>query len=195
MALLVGIPISAITRLIGCIVSGDIRQRVKRRPIIHALWFVSGLLIIALMLMPCSPKGREKRSPRFDTKRLVVAVTYATRDYRNEYGRFPLQSNNTDHLYIDDQARFVSALSGRPINTNDNRRKIAFLEYPQDRLTDAGIALDGWGKPLVLIADWDIDGSVLVGTNAINTPLAVWSCGENGVNDYGEADDVCSWMN
>ena len=193
MALLVGIPISALTRLIGCIFSKDIRQRVKRRPIIHILWFIAGFMIVVLMLMPCTP--RQRRSLRHDTKRLVTAITYATRDYRNEYGQFPLQSNDTDHIHIDDQARYIAALCGKPFETNDNRRKIAFLEYPQDRLSDEGYALDGWGKPLILIADWNHDDSVLVGTSIINSPLAVWSYGDNGQNDYGNADDVCSWKN
>ena len=62
-----------------------------------------------------------------------------------------------------------------------------------DRLKDGEI-LDLWGRPYHIA--FDLDGDDLITLRAMSTvraPFLIWSDGENGVNEFGERDDVKNW--
>jgi hypothetical protein len=82
-----------------------------------------------------------------------------------------------------DTARVVEALAAQP----------GVLEaFP--RLVQNGRLVDRWGNLLHIAYDLDGDGQVMLGERKLGTKaLAIWSEGPNGVNDWGEGDDVTAW--
>jgi hypothetical protein len=88
---------------------------------------------------------------------------------------------------------FVAILCG-DTNTLEwqryNPEHMRFLEPSLDR----DIFLDPWGRSYLIVLDKDRDNEVSVGRDVLHdVPVAVWSCGPNGVNDWGLGDDVASW--
>jgi hypothetical protein len=60
-------------------------------------------------------------------------------------------------------------------------------------LDKQGRCLDPWGNAYHIVADWNGDGKVVVGSIVISNPVAVWSDGPNRKNELGKGDDICSW--
>jgi len=67
-----------------------------------------------------------------------------------------------------------------------------YLEL-DDRDLEDGARVDSWGKPLHIVIDTNGDGWVPVGTDKVNKQVAVWSSGKNGINEFGQGDDLRNW--
>ena len=52
--------------------------------------------------------------------------------------------------------------------------------------------MDPWGHAYHIAMDVGGKGAVNVGHNEIRAKIAVWSDGPNGVNEFGEGDDIAS---
>ena len=185
------IPLGILARLVACAFSLQSRQRMKSRPMLHVLWAVAGLMIVGifvfgLTLSPCS----YGKSP---SAALVSAVSSAITAYLTDYARYPLQTSTNDHTYIDDQAALVSVIFGLDSASNENPRRLVYLDVLQINLGRDGSLRDAWGNTLNIRADWSMDGLVRVGTNVLARPVAVWSNGKNGKNEFGSGDDITSW--
>lgn len=56
--------------------------------------------------------------------------------------------------------------------------------------------VDSWGNRVEIWVDGDRDGRIVIGGTVIERKVAVWSVGENGINEYGdhrEGDDLRAW--
>lgn len=78
---------------------------------------------------------------------------------------------------------------GDKLNQNDNPRGIVFL----DSKRQPELFLDPWQQRFNVKADWDGDGKLRIGSTNIAAPVAVWSNGLNGENEFGLGDDITSW--
>lgn len=179
------VPIGLIVRLFASPFSQSTRTRMKKHPILHCLWGIASLFILAPLFLPV----RSRPSPQRHMMVYVKSIEMSSKQYFAEYSRFPLQTSAIDHTYVSDQGSLMSTLSGE----SDNPRHIKFLELPHGSLSKMGAFLDTWGNPFYVTADWSGDGTVMVGTNEVNEQIAVWSSGENCQNEFGSGDDVTSW--
>ena len=53
--------------------------------------------------------------------------------------------------------------------------------------------LDGWGNELLIEIASEQSDQIILNKKKIGSSVAVWSIGENGINEYGEGDDLVSW--
>ena len=53
--------------------------------------------------------------------------------------------------------------------------------------------LDRWGHELLIHVSSDKSENLSINGREIDSSVAVWSVGENGINEYGEGDDLASW--
>lgn len=59
--------------------------------------------------------------------------------------------------------------------------------------TRTGRLLDPWKHPYNVVANWKGDGEIVVGTKRVHAGVVVWSNGPNGINEFGDGDDICLW--
>ena len=182
------IPLGALARLIGCAVSPEVRKRVKDSPYLHLAWGVIAITVAAIVCIPFSPDPPPRNAKaRFTSRAIVVAIKAFHADYR----RYPLQASSAhDHAYNDDQRALTSILTGNPGFTNENPRKIMYMDRDW---SPNGTFVDGWHRPFHVVADWNMNGELLIGKGSITNTVVAWSNGKNGVNEFGEGDDIASW--
>lgn len=105
----------------------------------------------------------------------IDAILTALRSYNAEYNTYP-DVNNTNELKSSKQVVKCLLDSGCLYVNN--------YEIP----------LDPWSNEYLIAIDMNDDQKcVIQATNIIDFPLAVWSIGANGVNEYGQGDDIASW--
>ena len=104
--------------------------------------------------------------------------------FQTEYGFFP--TNGLTAGAGTTGADFALVLTGSASSTNDNPRRIAFLEVPNDftqggsgNVTNGGIVTPkGFYKSgqsnLSVAVDHDYDGQVTAGGQTLNATVAVW---------------------
>ena len=58
--------------------------------------------------------------------------------------------------------------------------------------TNGVLLLDGWGRPLLIVKMRDLpqEASKDLADLAASNSIAIWSAGENGINEWGNNDDV-----
>jgi len=123
------------------------------------------------------------------TSRRIINIMDAMNLYKMEYGKYPLQIELLDHTYNDDRDLLLASLLGDRRATQYNPRQIIFLP----KFTTQKPFEDAWGNNFIIMADWNSDSSLQVGTNKIIDSVVVWSFGPDGNNDYGLGDDLGSW--
>lgn len=177
----------AIIRFGGAIISSEDRERIREHPFFHALWFLVAAWIVA-SLFPAISGSPPESARRAKAQVVVVGLTTAMKAFYAEYGHWPLQSSkNEDKEYRPDYKQCLAAVGGQ------NPREIVFYEYPQHDFDKQGRYLDSWKHPFNVLADWNGDGDITVGTNRVQAGVVVWSNGPNGINEFGEGDDIVSW--
>jgi hypothetical protein len=67
------------------------------------------------------------------------------------------------------------------------------LRPPEDRVKD-GVVVDPWGRAYRIAVDGDGNGKISLHGIAAPHSAIVWSAGENGLDERGGGDDVCSWQ-
>jgi len=188
---LAAIPLGLLVCLLACLFSSRMRRRVRSRRWGYAIWAMASVLIVVWILMP--HVGSTRRAEKAQAMAEVQSLSATAKVFYQEYGRFPLQTVTNDHIYADDQSALIAILRARPGTTNDNPRRIVFLEVPDSSISPSGEFRDPWDQPYHIIADWSGDGVVMVGTNRVARRVAVWSNGPDGKNDFGAGDDVKTW--
>lgn len=134
-----------------------------------------GLLILPALLLPAVSQALY-RAKVAGTRVNINGIDTALRMYQMEYGRHPDGRTTVE---------IAQALAGR------NPKQIVFFE-PSDAAAD-GLLRDAWGGPFEIAIDHDQDGSVTVGAETIQRPVAIWSHGSNRRNEFGAGDDIASW--
>lgn len=115
------------------------------------------------------------------------ALQAAANAYLMEYGRWPGSESEDREV---ENAEMMNALRGSDRATNP--RKVVFYEADPSKLKDDQV-VDVWGRPFHFALDGNRDNAVAFGDLRATSPVAVWSDGPNGLNEYGEGDDVTSW--
>ncbi len=123
------------------------------------------VLLLTVLMMAAFPafRGLQRANYRHRAVAETDALAQAAMAYRRTYGQWPLESKASglaggdtaivagrdvtrQHLDI---SNVVAVLSG--VSTNDNPRRMIFLELPEDRLDQDGTPLDPWRQPYVLV--------------------------------------------
>lgn len=186
--LILVVVVSAAVRFSWALFSSEMWERVVKHPVAHAIWFLTAFVIAVYIFYP-----RTTGHPPSKTRLAVRdcgAIKEAVESFVFEYHRYPLQANtNSDHLYFADHQQLMDSLMGERPSSNDNPRGIVFpdIRFASDKI------LDPWQHSYNVKADWDGDGKLRIGSTNIATPVAVWSNGPNGENEFGLGDDVTSW--
>jgi hypothetical protein len=150
---------------------------------------------IILLVVAISDSGMFESSHNPVDRRDAYFVQNAIKAFYNEYSMYPLEkgvtNTTTDHEYREDYKDLFATLQG--INTNQNPRGIVFIEIDTNRLDSEQRYVDSRNHPFHVVADWNYDSKLLVGTQVLPKGVAVWSDGPNGQNDYGQGDDLRTW--
>ena len=126
----------------------------------------------------------------------IAAVGYTFRKFFYNLKRkvFGKKKSEEDHVYTEDYGRLIEIIhSGN--RSDDNPSGLRFIAL---RHVDKDDSLkDPWGNEYVVIADWNQDGKVMVGSKPMKSrpglttgKVAVYSKGPNGKDDEGTGDDV-----
>lgn len=149
--------------------------------LIELLVVISIIGILAALMFPAvggAMDSARKSSAQNDVVQIVNAVT----SYETEYGKLP-PSNTTV------SGDLLAALMGT--NTNNNSRKIQFINPPDYKknkggFTTNGAYVDPWSNNLAISMDTDYDNSIQVSTNgeatgtvALRKKVAVWNVTTN----------------
>jgi hypothetical protein len=115
----------------------------------------------------------------------------AIASYTNEYNRFPIApANNSNEI---DNRLLMEILSGHATNDaaiRQNPMKSELFDVSGKGVTN-GQLVDEWLHPLHIV--FGSNGTVAIGGESVRVPIAIWSDGSNGKNEYGRGDDVSSW--
>ena len=190
-AVFIDLLIGFVLRMLGCLFSADSRKKVRDRPVLHAVWLITGILT-TVWWYPVLTSLHVCTSEKAHCKNEVEMVVRVIQVYRECYGRFPLQSEAVDHAYGADQALLLQILCGASQPPPENPDQIRFIELANEDEGERGM-LDPWGNQIHIVADWSGDGRVSVGTKRLDEKIAVWSDGPNGKNESGSGDDITSW--
>jgi hypothetical protein len=186
------IPISLVIWIVAAFFSPRIGSRIEKHPVILALWFISAAVVMFMIIYPMQTHPDRAKSTRANSLGMDLAIGF--RAYYTEYGRYPLQTASTeDHAYAADYKPLIDILTGKASNTNENPRRLVFIEINKRDLNAAGVFVDPWNNPFNIVADWDGNGEVRVGTTNLHVGVAVWSSGPNRKNEFGRGDDIHSW--
>jgi hypothetical protein len=72
--------------------------------------------------------------------------------------------------------------------SSTRRRHVTFI----DESFGQYIGIDPWGEPYRIVFAGD-DGLIIDGNHRLKDNVAVWSSGQNGVDERGAGDDIASW--
>ena len=90
--------------------------------------------------------------------------------------------------------QILSATGDKQFLKDHNPEHVIFFSLSEENLK-IGLFCDPWHNPYHIKIVDGTNSVIKIGTNIINDRIAIWSDGQNGVNEYGEGDDVCSWKN
>lgn len=149
-----------------------------------SLLVLLGLAVVAcgvtfVFFSPMVPSDRV-RPDRTHIRNLGLAV----RVYRQTEGRLPAVGSDVEG----EQSNALVVGFLRDTTTREG----PYLELEDCDLVD-GAGVDSWGNPFHIVMDTNSDGWVQVGKDKVNKQIAIWSCGENGINEFGQGDDLRSW--
>ncbi|PTX95428.1 hypothetical protein DB345_11605 [Spartobacteria bacterium LR76] len=149
--------------------------------LIELLIVIAIIGILMALLFPAvgsAIDAARRAQAKNDVTQLATAVTA----YETEYGRLPI-SGNTDDKQIQVGKDLVEILTATGSGTNDNPRKITFIEINtwkkgKSGTNSSGDFLDPWGGYYYVKLDYNYDNNLTgVGTNGTNVrkKIAAWN--------------------
>lgn len=146
--------------------------------LIELLIVIAIIGILMALLFPAVGSAIDA-ARRAQAKNDVTQIATAITAYETEYGRLP--GSNTSDQRIQIGKDLVETLTA--ISTNDNPRKITFIEINtwkkgKSGTNSSGDFLDPWGGNYFVKLDYDYDNSLTgVGTNSTNVrkKVAAWN--------------------
>lgn len=158
----------------------------------NRFWFRVGLSAIALFILIVLWQQHSRSGVIIDRgvsrlQRDVSALTSAIRKYKADTGHFPkVPTLSSGEL---DNGSLIAILTGTSTNPPQT---IAYLNVAPSLLLN-GNFVDPWKHPYHVIINDDGSGELRIQNKVISTDVAVWSDGRNGVNEFGDGDDVRGW--
>jgi hypothetical protein len=149
----------------------NIRALIWLSVMVAAIFF--GALTVVRQRHPTDPFSTK---PMMDIGNLHTAVLF----YEVQYGRLPF----TTHPPQIEQSNALLMT----VLTDTNGVDGPFMK-PQT----TGALLDPWGHPYHVYFSTNGENIIVVGRATVKEPIAIWSDGPNGVNEYGDGDDFRSW--
>jgi Type II secretion system (T2SS), protein G len=163
------------------IIAGQI-CRIRRQMKSKTKWSRFPFNAVPLLLaLGCSPKQALKDGK---TKTDIHIVSVAIGVYEMDNHHFPASEGSTQDHELDVDTLY------RILSTTNTAGRVYMV-------TGKSTMMDPWGHPFHIWVDGDGDGKVTIktptGTLVVNSPIAIWADGQNGINEYGGGDDVSSW--
>ena len=140
---------------------------------------ISAITILVLASCCFDSRTRSVTGRTGEARSEVWAIHQALALFRIDHGGFPVAMFKAADDTVDYEA-LCKELSER----HDSQS--AYLTRPCP-------LRDLWGNLYQIQLDRDGDGSVRINGKLLSSPIAIWSYGPNGVNEYGEGDDIASW--
>jgi hypothetical protein len=73
-----------------------------------------------------------------------------------------------------------------------NSRRVIFFEADRKEFSRRAL-VDPWGRAYHIGVYRNADGQTTIGPLKVPRPIAIWSDGPNGINEFGGGDDVTNW--
>lgn len=141
-----------------------ILARLRGFTLIELLVVIAIIGVLMGLLFP-AVNGALDSARKAQAQNDVVQIANAIIMYETEYGRLP--GTSTDEAPFDAKTNgVIGTLMG--LNTNDNPRKITFLEVPDAKNKKSGINtnngnyVDPWNGTYKIILDYNYDNQVIV---------------------------------
>ncbi len=149
----------------------------------HGFTLIELLVVIAIigilmsLLFP-AVNGAIDAAKKAQAKNDVTQIATAVIAYETEYGKLPA---GTTEAGGDVGSTLLSALAG--ITTNDNPRKIVFLEVNQSKKGKSGVDsltaptkfYDPWSNAYQIVADTNYDNSITAKGTSLRKKAAVYN--------------------
>ena len=161
-----------------------------KRSVLFAIALTAVLLFVVVLLywFPAARGPHAIGSARAEVDMLACAL----KQYYTEYHCWPLSTNQAEDSI--NNAELMDILCARTNSTvckEHNSKMLCFLQLKQTG--SKGESVDPWGTPYRIIIDTDLNKAISVGGKTLKEEVAVWSCGKNKKNEWGQGDDVASW--
>jgi len=127
------VPVFFAGRMISAIFSTKSRDAIRKKKVLHCVWFVVSVLFVGCLLTPNSGGHHLRAALRAKTRAEMNQLQIAIIAYQNEYDTLPPGKDN---------AVMVREL------ISDNPRQIAFLNLKPTDMNAAGEVLDAWHTPM-----------------------------------------------
>lgn len=184
-------------------------MRTERRAftLMELLVVIAIIGILAGLLFP-AVNGALDSARKAQAKNDVVQIATAVTAYETEYGKLPV-SGNSDVIQDVNKALMDTLMA---ISTNDNPRKIAFIEVGERKPTNApagkagksgldasGYFVDPWGGKYRIVMDLDYNNTVNAGespgptASGLRKRVAVWNKAAGKDDTQKTRRSVTSW--
>jgi hypothetical protein len=144
------------------------------------------VLVAGAAALPFVKQGADATMTKLHCIQMVAAVGA----YRAEYNRLPLIEEGAKEDQLVDNAELLTVLRAR--DEKANPKKITFFETAPGSIL-GGRLVDSWKQPFHIALDANGDGAVKLGGLDVSEAVAVWSSGQNKVNEEGGGDDISNW--
>ncbi len=130
------------------------------------------VIFIILFIFSCSqPHSHNEYNAKTDIFKLANAIKV----YQKDNSSFPGALEDKSDYRIDN--KYLCEI----LQTN-HKGKFYLIKCPSS---------DPWGHPYQIWFDNNGDRKILLNNGSVvNNPIAVWSYGKNGIDEYGSGDDV-----
>lgn len=159
--------------------------------LIELLVVIAIIGILASLALP-AVNGALDSARRAQAKNDVVQIATAIVAYETEYGKFPGVTGSSDVTGSTVDGTLVKTLTGEA--TNDNPRKIVFLEVQEAKnkksgTNGSGTFIDPWSNTYQVSIDGNYDNSISAKGQTLRKKVAVW----NAPTESSNRRSVSSW--
>jgi hypothetical protein len=163
----------------------------RKRPFFSIIVLVlAGLSLLYGFILIFSEKPPTQRELRALSQ--IEDATCAIYFFDRSHGVFPSLTTNRNYASISDVFPVLLGIVKMPGLDITLKEQSRYTNLPPVLFINDEY-LDCWRNPYHLIVDIHKTGAVNVNGHILNVPVVMWSNGANGINEWGEGDDICSW--
>jgi hypothetical protein len=142
------------------------------------------ITFIALCLLGCDGLHQQQMVLAHQNIKIINA---ALKEYYNDMGSLPDVTSATS--FEETNSKVMKVLTEGE-NIRLGTKHLPYININSRYLNAKGALIDPWGMPYFIKLGDKKDTEIKVGRRNIKEPWAVWSSGENRINEWGDGDDI-----